>query len=175
MSQIIDRAKKKILHRRPHEAVIPPSLTQEEANLSWGMQVQGIFKKAGMDKYLHETPVLGGIIRMAVPDDGGLCDHPDCPNEYVYALKLNNFSGMVREYSYDGVLGPSKKIGESSIAASAKNDSVSNLTVLVCKEHVDFRPTELLPHRFSKDYTWKHESLEKNRRSNIATIKEATG
>lgn len=165
LSSIVEKLKEKVRGPRPNEAVIPPPLTFEEAQLAWQMQIQSQFKKAGMDKYLAESRVEGGTIRLAVPDEGGLCDVPDCPNDYKYALKLDSFGGSVREYEWKGnglpdplesdswTLSGPKKLEQSSIGSSVKKGAIQNLTILVCEDHKDYRPTELLPHRFAPEYT----------------------
>jgi len=174
MSRVISRGKAKLLHRKgPNEAEIPPALTDEEASLSWGMQVQGIFKKAGMDKYLEETLVQGGTIRLAVPDDGGLCDHPDCPKEYEYALKLDSFRTTATEGYSNGNL--VREGFDSSIRRQVVSFSPGQLkgpaTIMVCADHRDWRPVELpQSHRYAEDYAPKGRDFRGPHSSRIPNI-----
>ena len=130
------------------DGVIRPYLTPEEAHISWGLQLQGIFKRAGVDKYLHETPVQGGMIRLAIPDEGGLCDHPDCPHDYKYALRLDGFRNMMIESHGT----PFEDFTEN--AKQSMNGGMA-MTIMVCEDHQDWRPSEIPHHRYADDYVFR--------------------
>ena len=156
MSQLL-RKRQRTRQKHPNAAEIPPALTDEEAKLSWAMQVQSMFKKAGMDKYLHEEIVEGGTIRPAVRDKGGLCEFPDCPNDYMFALKLDRFSNM----STNGYAGPVREgldsgFGKGRFRVSASQAMVqAPVNIYVCEEHRDWRPETVPSARFSESHAWK--------------------